>query len=297
MNKNSRALIYTSLSILFWTGAASAFKIALRYQTPLELLFFSAFISALILIAVVVFQGKIMFLLKPDRSLLYKAAIMGFLNPFLYYVVLFKAYDLLSGQLAMALNFGWPITLSVLAIPILKQRLTFKQFGAIFVSFIGAVLIATKGEFISFAGVNEFGVILAIGSTFIWASFWLINTKDKHDPVIKLAFSFIFGLFYIFIAHLITGAISLPEVQAWPAIIYIGVFEMGITFVLWLTALKLSSSTARISNMIYLTPFLSLLALYFIIGEQIYLSTIMGLFLIVASIVFQELGGKKKQIP
>ena len=35
------------------------------------------------------------------------------------------------------------------------------------------------------------------------------------------------------------------------AVTYVGLFEMGITFVLWLSALKSTNNTARISNLIF----------------------------------------------
>ena len=293
MKNSAKSVVFTLFSVLFWAGAATAFKISLKYTTPVQLLLFSAFVSTIALFIVLLVQGKYSVLINLDKRFFLTSAVLGFINPFLFYNVLFEAYDLLPGQLAMALNFGWPITLTVLSIPILKQKLSLKQFISIFVSFVGAVIIATKGSFFSFSGVSQLGVILALGSTFIWASFWLVNTRDKHDPVVKLAMSFVFGLIYIFVYHILTGKISLPVKGAIAGIIYIGLFEMGITFVLWLSALKLSSSTARISNMIYLTPFLSLLVLYLVIGEQIYFSTFLGLLLIVLSIIYQELSGKK----
>lgn len=36
---------------------------------------------------------------------------------------------------------------------------------------------------------------------------------------------------------------------------YVGLFEMGICFVMWLMAMKLTNNTARISNLIFLSLF------------------------------------------
>jgi drug/metabolite transporter (DMT)-like permease len=70
--------------------------------------------------------------------------------------------------------------------------------------------------------------------------------------------------------------------------IYIGLFEMGITFVLWLKALQLSKTTAQVSNFIYLVPFISLIVIHFTVGENIYPSTIIGLMFIIAGILLQQ---------
>ena len=198
----------------------------------------------------------------------------------------------LPGQIAMSLNYGWPLVLTLLSVPILGQKLSKSQLLAVIVSFIGAVIIATRGEFTSLGEVSTLGVVLAIGSTLIWAVYWLFNAKDGLDPVVKLFTGFCFGLLFTFFYGLIIGKIGLPPAEAWLSLIYVSLFEMSITFTLWLTALQLSSSAARIGNLIYITPFFSLLILSMVIGETIHPATFIGLLLIVGSILFQARQGR-----
>ncbi|MCV5919613.1 DMT family transporter, partial [Escherichia coli] len=72
------------------------------------------------------------------------------------------------------------------------------------------------------------------------------------------------------------------SIKGWAAVTYVGLFEMGVTFVLWLSALKLTQNTARISNLIFASPFISLMLLATIIGEKIHPSTLIGLVLIIS---------------
>jgi drug/metabolite transporter (DMT)-like permease len=67
----------------------------------------------------------------------------------------------------------------------------------------------------------------------------------------------------------------------------VGLFEMGITFFLWLKALQLASTTDKVSNLVYLAPFLSLVFLHFIIREPVYYTTPAGLLLIISGILIQ----------
>ena len=293
MRDQSKAYILTALVITFWATAASAFKIALSYVTPYTLLFYSTLFSTISLFIILISLGKLELLRKTDQRALAKAAMLGFLNPFLYYVVLFKAYAILPGQIAMSLNYGWPLVLTLLSVPILGQQLSRSQLLAVLISFIGAVIIATRGEFTSFGDVSRLGVLLAAGSTLIWATYWLFNAKDGHDPVVKLFTGFCFGFLFTALFGLITGGIELPPAMAWLPLIYVSLFEMSITFALWLTALQLTSSAARIGNLIYVTPFFSLLILHLVIGEKIYPATFVGLLLIVGSILFQGWLGRK----
>jgi drug/metabolite transporter (DMT)-like permease len=287
MHNQTKAYLLTTLVVTFWATAATAFKIALRFVTPYTLLFYSVLFSTLALGMILLLRGNLPQLKLFNRQTLAKSALLGFLNPFLYYVVLFKAYAILPGQIAMSLNYGWPLVLTLLSVPILKQRLSASQLMAVVVSFLGAVIIATRGELTDFGDVNGTGIALAAGSTVIWASYWLFNAKDGLDPVAKLFAGFCCGLLFTTFFGIIFAAIHLPPATAWLPLIYISLFEMSITFVLWLSALQLTSSAARIGNLIYITPFFSLLILHLVIGEKIYPATFIGLSLIVGSILFQ----------
>lgn len=287
MRDQSKAYLLTMLVITFWATAASAFKIALGYVQPYTLLLYSTLLSCLSLFIILMLQGKLHLLGRSSGRTLAKAALLGFLNPFLYYMVLFKAYALLPGQIAMSLNYGWPLVLTLLSVPILGQRLTQSQLAAVLISFIGAVIIATKGQFTTLGDLSLTGVLLAAGSTLIWATYWLFNARDGLEPVVKLFFGFCFGLVFTALYGMAAGAITWPPAAAWPALVYVSLFEMSITFALWLTALQLTSSAARIGNLIYITPFFSLLVLRLVVGEPIHSTTFIGLALIVGSILFQ----------
>lgn len=293
MQPQHSAYLFTALTILFWGGAASAFKLALAWVHPFTLLAYSCLISFLFLLILLACQGKLGDIARLPPREMRRALLLGILNPFLYYIVLFKAYSLLPGQIAMSLNYGWPLMLTLLSVPILGQSLSRSQLAAVLVSFSGAIIIATKGELTSFGGVSGLGLILAAASTLIWAVFWLVNARSKQDPVLQLFLGFGAALVCIILAVPLFGGIERPPVQATLPLVYVGLFEMGLTFVLWLSALKRAKSAASIGNLIYCTPFLSLLFLHLIVGEAIHSATFIGLVLIVASLLFQEWRRKK----
>ncbi|MBC8185603.1 DMT family transporter [candidate division KSB1 bacterium] len=159
------------------------------------------------------------------------------------------------------------------------------------------ILISTKGNFSSLQLSNIKGDLLPLGSAIIWALFWIFNIKDKRDIVPKMFLNFAFGFVFILIISLFRNFENLFYVQNFNGIfgtIYVGIFEMGITFVIWLKALKLSKTTARVSNFIYFTPFLSLLIVSILIDETILFSTIIGLIFIVIGIIIQQYNNSKE---
>ena len=214
--------------------------------------------------------------------------LLGGINPFLYYLVLFKAYDLLPAQEAQAINYTWALMLAYLAVPFLKQKLTIKDFIAGVICYFGVLIISTKGDPLSLNFSNLEGVLFALLSTVLWAIYWIFNTKTKVDPVVGLFSNFLFATPLIVIYNLYMEPISLPAINGVLGAIYIGFFEMGVTFLFWLKAMQITTSTSKIANLIFISPFFSLIFIYFILDEQIYLSTIFGLVFIIVGLLVQK---------
>ena len=294
MHNQKKAYLYGLLTVLFWSTVASAFKLSLKYLDYLQLLLYSSTVSILVLTGVLLLQGKGRRLFSCSRRAYLRSLMLGFLNPFLYYTVLFKAYDLLPAQEAQPLNYTWAITLTLLSIPLLNQRIGVKDIVAVLVSYSGVLVISTHGHLLSFRFSNPVGAALALGSTIIWALYWIYNTKDDRDPVVGLLLNFVFGLPWVVAACLVFSTLWISNIRGLLGAVYVGIFEMGITFVLWLSALKLSENTAKVGNLIFMSPFLSLVFIHYLVGEDILPSTFVGLMLIVAGLIIQQLKVRRR---
>ncbi|MCF8361963.1 MAG: DMT family transporter [Prolixibacteraceae bacterium] len=294
ISKNQRAVIYALITVLFWSTVATAFKIGLRSLYPAQLIFVGSIVTVIILAGIIVSTNKRTLLkqLKP-KDYLY-LALLGALNPFLYYIVLFEAYSLLPAQVAQPLNMVWPIVLVLLSVPLLKQKIGWKSFAALFISFAGVVLIASQGKAFTLHNSDNTGIALALGSSVIWSLYWIFSIRNKNDQLITLLVSFSFGTLFLLVYILITGQIHFEWGTSMIAAIYIGVFEIGISFILWMKALSLTSNSARVANLVYIAPFLSLFFIHSILGEKIHLTTIIGIIFIVSGILFQQTDKKRK---
>ena len=292
-NQN-KAYLLALLAVVFWSTMSSAFKITLRYIAFDQLLLWSSLFGAIILIIINQLGNKPLSFKQISFDNIKASAIMGFFNPFLYYLVLFKAYDLLEAQIAGTLNYTWPIVLVIMSIFLLKQKISPWSIMAIFTSFFGIVIISTHGSLISLGTSSPLGIILAVGSAFFWAYYWILNMKDKREETGKIFLNLVFGFVYILIYLLFTSdSISFPTGYALLGSIYIGIFEMSLTFVIWLLALTNSGNTAKVSNLIYLSPFIALFFIRFTVGESIHFSTFIGLIFIVGGILLQQLVRKR----
>lgn len=291
MKNQRKAYLYALSAIACWSTIGSAFKLSLQHLTPAGLLFYSSLVAVSVLFAILVVRGDLKLLALTTRRQAAHSALLGLLNPFLYYTVLLQAYDLLKAQEAGTLNYIWPLVLVLLSIPMLKQRITAGSILAIFISFAGIVLISFHPgtEDPAAAGSSRpLGIMLAVGSALFWALYWILNIRDPREEVRKLFLNFCFGSLYSGIYLVATEPAGIPSWQGLAGSTYLGVFEMGLTFVLWLNALKYSVTTAKVSNLIYLSPFISLILIHFSLGEHILPTTVAGLALIVAGIGMQQ---------
>ncbi|MBN1783038.1 DMT family transporter [bacterium] len=294
MTKMQRAMAYALLATLLWSTVATAFKLGLRY--------FDHHIGALlgwsVLMAVSCLSIIAFFRLRKDswfpggmRPLL-RSAILGALNPFAYYLILFKAYDLLPASEAQPLNYTWPIMLSVLSALVFRHRIRLVHLLSMLMGLAGVMVIATRGQ-----GIREIsdplGVGLAAGSSLVWAVYWIGNMRDQRPALQKMIFNLLFGLFYLFLYLFIRGDIFLPSYSGMICAFWIGLGEMGLTFVIWMRALELAPAASSISHVVYLSPFISLLFLHALLGEQVVLSSVGGLCLIISGI-FVALLNKKQ---
>jgi len=288
MTRQNQAYFFAGTAVLMWSTVGSAFKLTLGHLSPIQMLLYASFVSIMVLFIILVFQKKLPILFSSGPNSIFHSALNGLLNPFLFYIVLFYSYDLLLTQEAMVINFTWPLPLTLLSIVILKQKIGWKSILAIIISFFGIVIIITKGDLHSLKFANPPGVILALSSTIIWSVFWIVNIKDKRDEVVKLFLNFLFGFIYILVTAIIMDIMTWPSWPAVAGILYIGIFEMGIAYVLWLMGLQLSSTTAKVSNLLFLAPFISLILINVIVGEKILWSTFAGLAFITIGIILQR---------
>ena len=224
----------------------------------------------------------------PSRAIVISLA-MGVINPALYYLLLFSAFDRLPAQEAMAINYTWAIAQPLLAAPLLNQKLRPQELLAALVSYSGVFVIATHGDPLGFSVSDPMGLIMAIASTIIWALFWIANTANTLDPVIRLFLNFCGATPVLIALTLMSGGFNGLGWQGIAGGIYIGLFEMGLSFVLWLTALRLTSSTVRLSTLVFLSPPLSLMIIWLVLDEPILAATAVGLVMILAGLSLQHL--------
>jgi len=296
MQLQTQSALLTILAVILWSTVASAFKISLRFLDPLQLVFLASVFSCFALLIVLLVQNKLRLLASLPKKHFLFCFLLGLLNPCLYYFCLFEAYNRLAAQEALAINYSWPMVLVLLSVFFLGQRLGWRELLAVLLGYCGVVVVATQGEFSGFRFDNPVGVGFALLSTLVWAGFWVFNLKHQQDTIVTLCFSFLCALPVLGICVFVFSPFQTLSLQGIAGAAYVGLFEMGFTFAVWLAALRLSTNTARVSSLAFATPFLSLVVIYLVLGEAIKPATLAGLVLVVAGIALQTLARQNSDL-
>ena len=288
MTQDNKAIVYAAIAVLSWSTVASAFKIALRYLSSFELLLVASCTAFLIFLFALLARKKWKEVKNLSASQWRWFALLGLLNPVTYYLVLFRAYDLLPAQVAQPVNYSWPILLLILLSLFAGQSIPKIKYVGMLLSLGGVVLISAGTGLSDKLEFSVTGFLLAFLSAFLWAGYWMVSNKRKEvDAIIALTVTFFFGSAYLLIASLWMEPVVLP-VQALLSGMYVGAFEIGIPFVCFGMAIQLTSNATLVNQMCYLSPFLSLFLIHLVLGEQIVWTTYAGLLLIVVGIVFNQ---------
>lgn len=290
MQPENKALLYALLTVLSWSTASSAFKISLSFMNPMQLIFISMLTACLFLTCILIFSKEIKDIFKYSRHTWTKMLLLGVIL-FAYYTILLNGYARLPAQIAQPINNTWAIVLALFSVVFLKQKLSYKEFAYIIFAYLGVVIIAFGGQQVE-ENFDFFGLILIIITTMLYPLYWIANKKFQLPFTFGLWGSFGVTAIFAFFSLLFTET-PLPTVGISSGI-YVGFFELGIPFILWGQAIKLTKKVSRIATLSFLVPFLSLFWISIVIKENITFSTIIGLCFIVLGTFLQQKESRKE---
>lgn len=286
-NNNTKALLSAAFAVLSWSTVATAFKLALRVLTHYELILVAATTATAVFAAVITVQRKWHLLGELSLPRWTFFLLLGLLNPVAYYLVLFRSYALLPAQIAQPINYMWPIFLTIMLALLGHRRIPALKYAGLAVSLAGVVCISLGSSSMEGMHLSLPGMLLAALSALLWASYWLINDRNKWDATMSLFLCFFFGTVYLIACAPLGGVRPMPlSGMLWG--IYVGCFEMGLPFLAFGYAIRKTTNTVLVNQMCYLAPFVSLFFIAVVLGEHIVPTTYAGLVLIVAGILFNQ---------
>lgn len=283
------AIIFAFLAVLCWAPNSAIGKLLVGELDSYQIRFFTSLFSAITMLLIILLQGKANVLIEYKPKDWLNLSAIGFIGVFLAFLFFFESLKRLPAQETMILFYFFPIPTALLGILFLREKASLKGFLAMLISFFGAIVVITKGDVFSMQFTSVAGVLFGLAAALAHAFFSILDKKHEYE---KFTANFVY--------FAVAAALSLLTVLAFSAIpsismpqllglLAIGAVVGGLGYTFFLLALK-DGETSAVSNIMLLTPFVSLLFISVLANEQILLSSIIGLAMILAGIAFQSMG-------
>lgn len=291
-----KAYFFAGVSIFFWSTMATAAKLLLNSgYNGFGVLWASMLFAGTFLVLVNVFNGKIKLLKEYKLKDFLISVLIGLPGIFIYNSLYYLGADILPASQAFIVNYMWPIMSVVFACVILKEKMSFKKGVAIAVSFLGVGIVAGK-DIASFNHNTLLGVGYCLLGAVSYGLFTVLNKKFHYDKSVSMMINCLVTLCLTTVINLINGGLFVPSLTEAIGFAWNGIFTVAVPCTTWALALD-GGNTAKISNLAYITPFLSLVWSWLILGDKgiINLNSIIGLCVIVAGIFIQLIKFKKHE--
>ena len=274
--------LYAGVSIFCWSTVAVITKLLLQDLNQFQLLWASSFFAGLFLLAVNLITGNLKQLKQWKLKDYAISALCGIPGTFLYYVFYYAGAARMEASHAFIVNYLWPIMSVVFACVILKEKLTLKKLLAIGVSFVG-VGIVSFSKLSSFSTDMLIGTVLCMLGAVSYGIFTALNRKVQYDKRLSMMLNYAVTFLLTSVINGCRGDLFLPNSAQALGMAWNGMFTMAAAGTLWILALQ-QGKTEKISNLAYITPFLSLVWTTLFLHEAFSPLSLLGLAVIVAGI-------------
>ena len=280
-----KAYIFAGISILLWSSVATVTKLLLGVMDSYQVLCVSSLFAFLALLGMNICTGNIKKLRSFKCKDLLIVILIGLPGTFLYNVFLYLGTDKLLASQAFIINYLWPIMSVVFACILLKEKMTARKGIAFALSFLGVVTVAGS-DLMNFQAETALGMGLCVLAAVSYGVFTALNQKWHYDKPLSVMLACFSTFVLTLVINLFRGTqLQLDAFQVL-GLGWNGIFVMAVATTTWAIALD-SGKTAVVSNLAYITPFLSLVWTGLFLHEPISLWSVAGLVIIILGILIQ----------
>ncbi len=280
-----KTYFYAGVSIFCWSTVAATCKILLHELNNMQLLWMNSLIAGLFLLFLNICLGNFKKYKNYKLKDYFIMVAIGIPSTIFYYMFYYAGTDILPASQAFIINYLWPIMSVLFACIILKEKLTAKKLIAILISFFG-VIVVIGADIKDFNGQMLLGALCCILGAVSYGIFTALNQKMNYNKSMTLMVSYFATFIFTTLVNLINGDMFIPGTNQILGFVWNGVFTVAIANTFWVMALE-NGKTEKVSNLAYITPFLSLVWTYLFLNEEIKLNSLIGLIIIIFGILIQ----------
>lgn len=288
MRKN---YVYAGITVLIWSTLATVAKLVLNDIPSFQALAASSVFAFLFLLIVNIINGSIKELKKYRIKDYLKMAGLGFLGLFMYSALYYYGISALGSQEACILNYLWPMMIVLFACVILKEKLTAIKIFAMLISFSGIVVLSL-GESQANMNVRILGICACVLAAVCYGLFSVLNKRHSLNQNVTMMIIWLTTAVLSLIASLFFEKQQPILGLQWLGLAWLGIVVNAIAYLLWAIALKGADDSAKIANLAYLVPFLSIILSALVLGEKLSVNAVIAVALIIGGILLQSVSFK-----
>ena len=269
MNKNYH--FYAIITIIFWAMAFVFTRLALQYFDVYTLSFLRYLSASLTLLVIICFMK----INKPKKEDFITYLLSGCIGFFIYVILFTKGTGMVTSATGSIVIAMVPVFTAFLASFFYKEKLKTYQWFAIGIEFIGIlVLTLMNGTF----SINE-GVLWLLVAALCLATYNLLQRKltKKYSAIEASTYSIFIGTLFlcIFLPSAIEPTIHAP-IEHIIYVLILGIFSSALAYIAWAKAISMAEKTTYVSNYMFVTPFLTTILGFVMMGEIPDKATILG---------------------
>lgn len=280
------------LTALFWGGTFIAGRLIAQSVGPFSAAFLRFAIAVVFLLLLTARKmGGLPRVSKAQGMALF---FLGLSGVFAYNALFFKGLQLISAGRASLIIANNPVFIALFAALIFKERLSWLKVAGVILSVSGAVIVISKGDLAQLLGGGVgWGELLIFGCVGSWVTYSLIGKAIMKDlsPLVAVSYSASIGLAALLIPALAEGMVEqIPQYTLldWGCIAYLGVFGTVLGFVWYYEGIKALGPT-KAGQFINFVPVCAILLAYFILGEPVTRSLLVGAGFVVSGVSLTNL--------
>ena len=279
-----------SVAMVFWGLSFVAIKIALRSYTPISVVSIRLFFVVIILGSVYAassHRGKL-----PALKDLPLFLFIGFLNPFLAFLLECTSMVHLSASLASVIMSTMPLFTPLAAFFILKERARPFTLIGLLVSFAGICLIILAGDVESDYTVTGLILIFSAVASGVLYTVFAKKLLNRYSSLAVVTFQQIFGCIFfipVFLIREVPGVFShdVFPTGSFLAILFLAVFPSSISYYLFNDGIRKIGPT-KANAYTNLTPVVAAVASFFLLNEHLGLMKAAGIAIVITGLFLSQ---------
>ncbi|MBP2638739.1 MAG: carboxylate/amino acid/amine transporter [Firmicutes bacterium] len=201
-----------------------------------------------------------------------------------------SSLNYLPASLTAMLLYAYPTLVTLMSFVLGNERFSFKKGSALFISFVGLILVLG----VSYNEIHPVGVFLGLGSAFIYACYIIIGNRLLKDvtPLVTTIYVCASAAIFFILIGLVTGDLlfNLP-LQGWLAMLAIAVFPTIIGILGFFSgSAHIGATNASIISTV--EPLITVILAAILLNESITLAQALGGVLIITGIVILQVWSK-----